>query len=252
MRVKKLLTDRLLRNACVFASNPSDPSFPMTTYAVMCNALGLLKDKKKKNTRTTVFKPEVALKNAIIIMDEVQSWFDPSYAGEKSRAVRDLFASERVRGVKWLVMGTATPGNSMDEICQILHFITRKRVTESTLAAAAGEVVSYADLSHDLTAFPRMIQAKKTVSKCSAGYQRLLELKLESAIVQLDKYRSANGMYARTGAAKAKVTGKSILNLRSLAQDGNFTDCETRIPSAEQDKLRGYLKRYFWRRLCRM
>jgi hypothetical protein len=138
------------------------------TFARLVNRLNLLK----------TGSPEPFLKNSVLIIDEVQNIFKPFDHQRKHHfALRDFLLQNQnqyLDGVNIVIL-TATPGRTPKEVVELLNIIRDRRYPEihipepndiNFMKSIAG-LVSFIDLSRDLSKFPKLIEEPVTKASMS-------------------------------------------------------------------------------------
>lgn len=135
------------------------------SFATMTHLLGIHKSLKKP-------KPDF-LKDSLIIIDEIHQIFKPLPNQKKEHdALKNLLLdinNENLKNTKLLIL-TATPGNSKEDIIMLLNMIRKVNTPQITLPDLENEetqnkfsqdirgLISYFDASLDYTKFPKLYQ----------------------------------------------------------------------------------------------
>eukprot|EP00899_Mesostigma_viride_P001512 jgi/Mesvir1/11361/Mv10261-RA.1 len=146
------------------------------TFAKLAHAVDVHNSRKNADPKL--------LHNAVLIMDEVQNLFHPLEMQKKDNAaILSLLATRRapvhnpavdVSGLYTVIL-SATPGDNVDEILTLVNMIrhpSSHKIAFDSHAEDFRGLVSFADFTGDLSAYPELMPAEDHLTPMSAEQEK--------------------------------------------------------------------------------
>lgn len=189
-----------------------------------------------------VLKRKEALKGAVIILDEVHKVFDPSASLEAMyyKEVHEYLLKRREELGCVLVLMTATPGRTVEELTDLLNMV-RDPATPPLLyddahpeayTEAARGLVSHIDMSGDQRLFPKVVEHREEVPMSAAQQEAYRERARKDDLRAARRY--ANALFKKEPSdAWEGFSPKCVAFYRNLAA---AQDCKHYMYSCFHDR----------------